>query len=100
LNVQDPAGIPLHIADGLAGHAIGCDAGRLRFVSPKSFPPGQPLALTLQPSAAAPLPLTARCVGSKRRDDGLFDVRARLINLDRATREALAEAFTALSPAR
>jgi hypothetical protein len=100
LNVQNPAGIPLHIADGVAGYALGCDAGRLRFVAPKSFPPGQPLALTLQPNAAAPLALNARCVGSKRREDGLFDVQARLINLDRATREALAEAFAALNPAR
>jgi hypothetical protein len=99
LNVQNPAGIPIHIADGIEGSASGCEAARLRFVAPKSFPPGQPLALTLQPSAAAPIALHARCIGSKRREDGQFDVQARLINLDRATREALAEAFAALSPA-
>jgi hypothetical protein len=100
LNVQNLAGIPLFIADQLEGRALACEAGRLHFVAPKSFPPGQPLALALQPSAAARLPLAARCVGSKRRDDGHFDVTARLINLDRATREALVEVFAALSPAR
>jgi hypothetical protein len=100
LNVQNRAGIPLYIGDQLEARAISCEAGRLHFVAPKSFPPGQPLALSLQPSAAARLPLAARCLGSKRRDDGHFDVAARLINLDRATREALVEAFAALNPAR
>jgi hypothetical protein len=87
-------GIALRIGqEALEGRAVSCENARLHFIAPKAFPPGQPLALSLQPKGGTVLPLAARCLGSKRREDGRFDVQARLINLGRATREALALAF-------
>ncbi|HEX4352933.1 MAG TPA: hypothetical protein VHZ95_08470 [Polyangiales bacterium] len=90
--VIDPA------RERIEGCAVGCEGARLHFVSPRAFPPGQPLSLSLLRNEATPLPLAARCLGSKRRDDGSFDVSARLINLGRVTKAALADAFS-VSPA-
>ncbi|MCZ7687520.1 MAG: hypothetical protein M5U28_55795 [Sandaracinaceae bacterium] len=63
----------------------------LHLVLPRAFAPGAPLALTLELEDGA-LELTGKTIGSKRREDGRFDVRARLISLrreDRARLEAI-----------
>jgi hypothetical protein len=88
-----PLTIPLRVGTDLAGVAVGYDGARLQFVVPKAFPPGQPLQLTLLPTDEPALLLAARSVGSKRRSDGAFDVQARLVSLDRAARERLAQLF-------
>jgi hypothetical protein len=59
--------------------------------SPKAFPPGQPLEFTLCDSS---LRLEARSIGSKRSANGEFELRVRLINLRKATREALEAAWS------
>jgi len=43
---------------------------------------------------SGPLPISAKSLGSKRRDDGRFDVRARLISLRRPDRELLRAAMS------
>jgi hypothetical protein len=90
---EQPQGIALRIGAELSGSALSFDGTRLQFVAPKAFPPGQPLQLTLLRDGAEPLSLSVRSVGSKRRDDGLFHVQARMISLSRETREALIRAF-------
>jgi hypothetical protein len=85
--------LPLRVHPELDAFATAYDGARLHFIAPQAFPPGKPLQMTLQPTAADALPLEARSIGSKRRGDGQFDVQARLINLDRGTRGALEQAF-------
>lgn len=71
--------------DGALEHV---DGSVVRLRAPKAFPPGQPLAFAI-PTAGAELRLEARSIGSKRREDGAFEVRARLVNLRKEAREAL-----------
>jgi hypothetical protein len=83
----------LRIAEALSGTAISWDGTKLRFVAPNAFPPGQPLELTLWPDSAEALSISARSLGSKRREDQQFDVQVRLVSLSRNAREILARAF-------
>ena len=68
------------------GEALRLEGERLEIISPTAFAPGQPLSFT-----AGALHLEARSQGSKKRDDGRFDVRLRLINFSRVKRERLEE---------
>lgn len=84
--------IALRIEESLLGHVLACDAETLRGISPKPFPPGRPLSLTmLLPDGE--LALSGRCIGSKRGDDGRFELRVRLTNLRREARERIEHAF-------
>jgi hypothetical protein len=85
--------LPLRIGADLNGAAVSCGPEIFVFLSPKAFPPGQPLALTLFPDTEKALELQARCIGSKLQSDQRFEVRARLINLSRAGRQQLNAAF-------
>jgi hypothetical protein len=85
--------LPLRIGADLLGAAVGCGPEIITFLSPKAFPPGQPLELTLFPDAENALDLKARSIGSKLQADQRFEVRARLINLSRAARQQLNAAF-------
>ena len=61
-------------------------------VSDKAFAPGKPLDVhVLFPDEDVIVKL--KVAGSRRREDGRFDVRARIINLTRETRERLQRAF-------
>lgn len=84
---------PLRIDDQYPGEAISCDATIIVFRTTKAFPPGQPVALSLWPDDPTPLALAARSIGSKRLPDERFEVRARLVNLGRAARQRLVDAF-------
>jgi hypothetical protein len=86
--------LPLRIAQELDGVAVSSDAAVFVFLSPKAFPPGKPLDLTLFPGSEHALPLQARCIGSKLQADQRFEVRARLINLSRDARQSLLTAFS------
>jgi hypothetical protein len=86
--------LPLRIGTELIGAAVGCGPEVITFLSPKAFPPGQPLELTLFPGADNALKLQARSIGSKLQADQRFEVRARLINLSRNAREQLSAAFS------
>ncbi|HVZ32160.1 MAG TPA: hypothetical protein VG963_07035 [Polyangiaceae bacterium] len=67
------------------------DGKHFRFVSDEAFAPGQPLALTV--ALAAPLSLQLKSLGSTRRADGRYDVRARAATLRRDERTALLAFF-------
>ncbi len=62
------------------------------FVSDKAFAPGKPLDVHAA-FAEGELPAKLKVIGSRRREDGRFDVRARVINLTRELRERLQRAF-------
>jgi hypothetical protein len=77
---------------GGEGELVSHDGDRASLVSPTAFAPGQPLTFDALLDDG-PLALEARTLGSKKREDGRFDVRVRLINLSRDRRERLARAF-------
>jgi hypothetical protein len=86
--------IPALIEGDLPATAVESDAVTLEFHAPRAFPPGRPLACVLWPGTPEALPLAARCIGSKRREDGTFAVRVRLVNLARTARETLLQTFS------
>jgi hypothetical protein len=79
--------LPVTIAGEHAGTLSAADGLVLTLRSPKAFPPGQPLQLSLQ--VEPPLPLEARTIGSRRLDPTSYELKVRLINVRRSTREAL-----------
>ncbi len=85
--------IEMRIEGELSGMASACDGHVLWGSSPRAFPPGKPLTLELLPGAA-PLQLATRVIGSKRRDDGSFELRVRLVNLRKEARARLHELFS------
>ncbi len=72
------------LAAGGEGTAISLDGEILRVVSPRAFAPGAPVEFTVEA-----MHLRAKSRGSRRRDDGSFDVRLRLVDLRRDDRGRL-----------
>lgn len=73
--------------EGLSGEVV-------ETVLSRAFAPGAPVPMTIL-LPGDPIRLRAKTIGSKRRDDGRFAVRLRVIDLrreDRAKLEALSEA--------
>jgi hypothetical protein len=85
--------IPLRIEDELDGTATACDGHVLWATSPKAFPPGRPIELSLLPEDGE-LQLSVRAIGSKKRDDGSFELRVRLVNLRKEARLRLDALFS------
>lgn len=56
----------------------------------RAYPPGQPLELHICLDGAE-VPLSGRCIGSRRTAEGRYEVRMRLTNLLRTVREGLVE---------
>jgi hypothetical protein len=82
------------VAGTCAGKSVelhGFDGKNLHLVSAVAFAPGQRIA----PSFAldAPLSLQLKSLGSVRRPDGRFDVRARAVTLRKEERALLLSAF-------
>ncbi|RLB47087.1 MAG: hypothetical protein DRJ42_26220 [Deltaproteobacteria bacterium] len=74
------------------GEATRLDGERLDFVSPTPFAPGQPIRMSATIGGAS-FGIEGRSMGSKRRDDGRFDVRLRLMSTSRGRLERLAAAI-------
>ncbi len=85
-------GVRVSFGDGSDGRAVGLDGTVLTAVGPTPYPPGRPLELSLA-LAETTAAVRGKTIGSKRRDDDLYDVRIRLVNLRREHREALASAL-------
>lgn len=82
--------IVVRFAEG-EGALVGYAKNVVELVSPTSFAPGQPARFEV-----AELALEGRSLGSRKRDDGRFMVRFRLISLRREDRDRL-EAIAASS---
>lgn len=74
------------------GLALGFDGIVLELEAPQPFPAGQPMPLALIAESGS-VDLQGKSLGSKRRSDGRFVVRVRLINLRRSERELLQALF-------
>lgn len=77
------------LASGAEGEAVRLEGEVLSLVLPRAFAPGAPVSFEATIGADA-LALTGKAIGSKRRDDGRFDVRLRMTNLRREDRLRLA----------
>lgn len=78
---------------GEPGEAVAFDGDEfLRLIAPRAYAPGAPLELRFS-LADASFGFRGKARGSKRRDDGRFDVEARLVSLRREEREALRSAL-------
>ncbi len=84
--------LPVSFADGADAVAIGWQAGVLRLLCARAHPPGRPLQLTLH-AGEPPLQLVGKSAGSKRTQDGRFEVGLRLHSLRRGEREQLEALF-------
>ncbi|MDH5676873.1 MAG: PilZ domain-containing protein [Myxococcales bacterium] len=74
--------------DGERGFAESYKSGMLVAVGPRAYAPGQPLEMQLS-GEGLELQLQGKSVGSRRREDGDFEVRIRVLNLRREQRQAL-----------
>ena len=70
---------------------VAFDGRHFGLVSARAFAPGYPLPLTL--ALDAPTSVELKSIGSKRRPDGSFDVRARAMTLRKEVRERLLAHF-------
>jgi hypothetical protein len=90
---MDEALVAVRIGTDEVASARAWDGSTLQLTAANAHPPGQPLTLTLWPERADALQLGARSLGSRRRADAGFDLRVRLVNLSRESRERLAQAL-------
>ncbi|MDQ3034170.1 MAG: hypothetical protein M3Y87_17310 [Myxococcota bacterium] len=80
---------PVRDARGGEGEASSLAGEILHVVLGHPYAPGAPISLRLTRSDGE-LSLEGRTIGSKRREDGRYDVRLRLVNLTREHRARLA----------
>lgn len=80
--------LPATLADGKQAELVSLEGELLGLTAPRAFAPGQPVELTARLDTGQ-LRLAGKTLGSKRREDGRFDVRLRLVNLRKSDRETL-----------
>ncbi|MCB9592167.1 MAG: hypothetical protein H6719_05490 [Sandaracinaceae bacterium] len=84
--------LPVTFPDG-RGEALSFTGENLACALSRAFAPGAPLELSVALEGDEALSLRGKTIGSKRRADGRFDVRLRLLSLRREEREALRRAL-------
>ena len=85
--------ILVELPTGDRAEAEALDGEVLTLRSPRPFAPGTPLRLEVSLDTAR-CTVESKTVGAKRRADGTFEVRLRLVSLRRADRALLAEALS------
>lgn len=78
----------LRLSSGEACKATSIVGEILHVISPVPFAPGAPVDFSIDD-----LTLHAKSRGSRRRQDGAFDVQLRLVNLRREERDKLRDLF-------
>ncbi len=78
---------------GGEGEASAFEGHVLRAILPRAFAPGAPVVFSVSLAGEA-RSLRGKSIGSKRREDGAFEVRMRMISLRREERAALEAALT------
>jgi hypothetical protein len=79
--------VKLRLATGEEGEATAIEGNLLTFLSPRAFAPGAPIRFSTLGEAERSF--EGRTIGSKRVEDGRFEVRMRFVNLRREDREVL-----------
>jgi len=83
--------IPGILSTGESVEVVYFEGETIELVSPRAFAPGAPCAVIAKLDPL--LPLSVKCAGSKRIDDGRFRVKGRTIALRREDRERLVHAL-------
>ena len=78
------------------GELVSFTRDQLHAIGPVPYAPGTPIRLNVALTEVS-IPIEAKCGGSKRREDGRFDLTLRVINMRRLHREAIMAAFEAAS---
>jgi hypothetical protein len=78
----------IRLESGEEARAVRVDGQVLVVRSPRAYAPGSPISFSIETSEEERA-LEGRTIGSKRLEDGEFEVRMRLVNLRRADRERL-----------
>jgi hypothetical protein len=90
--VSDANRVDVRFGDGSEGHAVAFERTIMHAVGDNAYAPGRPLELTLRLEGEA-VEVRGKAIGSKKRDDGRFDLRIRLIDLRRDDRARLEAAL-------
>jgi len=86
--------VPVTLEGGEGGRGEAFDGEVLACVFERALPPGAPVGIRLDlGERERELSLRGKSLGSRRRPDGTFGVRLRLLSLRRAEREALRSAL-------
>jgi len=80
--------VKIRLDSGEEAEARAFDRALLTLWSPRAFAPGAPIRFTATTEGEA-RNFEGRTIGSKRVDDGRFEVRMRFVNLRREDRELL-----------
>lgn len=83
--------VPLRLPAG-PGEVSDLDGERLHVISPTPYAPGQRFSGSIQLDGGA-VTVEGRSQSSKKREDGRFEVRVRLVNLSRSGRVRLTAAL-------
>lgn len=86
--------VAVTLSSGGRGEAVAFEGEVLSLVLPRAFAPGAPVSLEATVDGRT-MALNGKALGSKRREDGRFDVRMRMINLRRSERERLSASLRA-----
>ena len=87
------ASLTLRFEEGAEGEVTGLSDNILTAVAPSAFPPGRPMSFSVVLAEDEVLALEGRSLGSRKRSDGRFDMRMRLVNLRREARDRLTQAL-------
>ena len=90
--------IPLRLDRGDDAELVSIDGETVALISPRAYAPGAPIEMTARADDSDIL-LRGKSLGSKRRPDDRFDIRARMINLTRDHRALLVTLLAPLPPA-
>jgi hypothetical protein len=80
------AEIEVLLPSGAKAKAVEWRPDVLSLICPNAFAPGQPVELKAQGEGGEVIALIGKSSGSKKRDDGAFDVKLRLHSLRREQR--------------
>lgn len=87
------AEIEVVLPSGAKASAVEWKPDVLSLICPNAFAPGQPVELKAQTATGTTFALIGKSSGSKKREDGAFDVKLRLHSLRREQRAWLDETF-------
>jgi hypothetical protein len=85
-------GLAIAFGDGSDGYVASFEGTVLLAVGERAYAPGRPLELVLKLDGGDAR-VRAKAIGSKRREDGAFDVRVRLVDLRKDDRARLVAAL-------
>ena len=82
----------VRLESGAEAEARACDGNTLTLRSPQAFAPGSPIRFCVVVDEEE-RNLEGRTIGSRRIDDGRYEVRLRFVNLRRGDRDCLLRAL-------